>query len=323
MLLITILAGLLAIALAAIAAMIVGVIAAVLYWTPDRPLQELKARWAPPPSQFLDIGGMALHLRDEGPRDDPAPIVLLHGTSSSLHTWEGWAAALTARRRVIRYDMPGFGLTGPSPAGDYRIEAYALLLADLLDRLGVQRCVVAGNSFGGYVAWVFALLHPGRAERLILVDAAGYPQASTSVPLAFRIARMPLLGRLTGKLLPRAMVEASVRNVYGDPARVTPELVDRYYDLARRAGNRRALGERFRQAGPGVLSARVAELSLPTLILWGARDRLIPPESGARFNREIAGSRLVLFPELGHVPQEEDAARTVAEVQAFLGSFPG
>jgi len=304
--------------LLAIAAGIVAVTAAALYRAPGRRLRELKARWAPPPSEFLDIGGMALHLRDEGPRDDPAPIVLLHGTSSSLHTWDGWAAALTGRRRVIRYDMPGFGLTGPSPAGDYRIEAYVQLLADLLDRLGVQRCVVAGNSFGGYVAWAFALLYPQRAERLILVDAAGYPSASTSVPLAFRIARMPLLKSLIGNLVPRAMVEASVRNVYGDPARVTPELVDRYHDLARRAGNPQALGERFRQARPGPLAARVAELSLPTLILWGGRDRLIPPASGARFNREIAGSRLVLFPELGHVPQEEDAARTVAEVEAFL-----
>ena len=85
----------------------------VFTWAPDRPVEDLKARWAPPPSVFIEIGGLSVHLRDEGPRDDTEPIVLLHGTSSSLHTWEGWVQGLKSQRRVIRFDLPGFGLTGP------------------------------------------------------------------------------------------------------------------------------------------------------------------------------------------------------------------
>lgn len=100
-------------------ALIAGGVA--LAWAPDRPVDSLKARWAPAPSQFITVQGMQVHLRDEGPKDDPEPIVLLHGTSASLHTWDGWVDALKGQRRVIRIDLPGFGLTGPAPDNDYRL----------------------------------------------------------------------------------------------------------------------------------------------------------------------------------------------------------
>lgn len=292
----------------------------LVYRVPDRPVDELKARWAPPPSQFVDVDGLTVHLRDEGPREDPVPLVLLHGTSASLHTWDGWVEALAPQRRVIRYDMPAFGLTGPAPDGDYTIERYVRTWKAVLDHLGVQRCVLAGNSLGGYVAWAATVLHPERVERLVLVDAGGYPYTSTSVPIGFRIARTPVLGNLMREVLPRSMIESSVRNVFGDPSKVTPELVDRYFELTTRAGNRQALAERFRQTQPGALSQRVPEIAVPTLILWGGRDRLIPPEQGERFAREIRGSRVVRFDDLGHVPQEEDPARTVEALKEFLAS---
>jgi len=289
-----------------------------LYRVPDRPVEDLKARWAPPPSQFVQIAGMSVHLRDEGPREDPLPIVLLHGTGASLHTWEGWARALKDEHRVISYDMPGFGLTGPSPDANYTIENYVRVLVAVLDQVGVQRCVLAGNSLGGYVAWAAAVLEPGRIARLVLVDAGGYPYESTSVPLGFRIARTPLLRTLMKDVLPRSIIESSVQNVFGDPAKVTPGLIDRYFDLTTRAGNRQALGERFRQTQPGALAERVPEIKVPTLILWGGRDRLIPPSLGDRFQQEIAGSTLSVFEDLGHVPQEEDPAATVAVLKDFL-----
>lgn len=297
---------------------VVGAVLVAMSWAPDRPVAELSPRWAKAPSVFLDVQGMQVHLRDEGPRDDATPIVLLHGTSASLHTWEGWVASLKGQRRVISMDLPGFGLTGPMVDGDYRMERYVQFLVALLDQLGIQRVVLAGNSFGGRVAWETAAAHPDRVGQLILVDAAGYPTPSVSVPIGFRIAQIPVLSTLMEVTLPRNMVESSVRNVYGHPEKVTPELIDRYYDLTLRAGNRAALVERFRQAPSGDGAGRIQTLRVPTLILWGARDRLIPPESGERFHRDIAGSRLVVFPELGHVPHEEDAASTVAVVRQFL-----
>ena len=297
---------------------ILGGAFAALHWAPDRPVSELEARWAQPPSTFVDVAGMSVHVRDEGPRDDPSPIVLLHGTAASLHTWEGWARALTGRRRVIRFDLPGFGLTGPAPDNDYRIERYVSFVVAMLDKLGVRRCTLGGNSFGGYVAWVAALKAPERVDKLILVDAGGYPQQSASVPIGFRIARLPVISKLAGFTLPRSVIESSLRNVYGDPGKVTPELVDLYYAITVREGNRQALVQRFAQSAPGALAGRIPELKVPTLILWGGRDRLIPPENAERFRRDIAGSRLVLFEDLGHVPHEEDPARTVAAVRLFL-----
>ena len=263
---------------------------------------------------------MQVHVRDEGPRDDPVPIVLLHGTGASLHTWEGWTRELTRERRVIRFDLPGFGLTGPSPDGVYSIESYVDTVLAVADTLGVQRFILAGNSLGGYVAWATAVLHPERVDRLILIDAAGYSYQSQSVPLAFRIARTPLLNVLMRDVLPRGVVERSLRDVYGDPTKVTPDLVDRYFDLATREGNRAALVARFDQTKPGSLAERVPEIQVPTLILWGGKDRLIPLELGERFARDIRGSRLVVFDALGHVPHEEDPARTVEAVLPFIQS---
>lgn len=289
-----------------------------LNWAPDRPVEELKARWAPAPSQFIELMGMQVHLRDEGPRDDAEPLLLLHGTSASLHTWEGWVTDLKRTRRVISVDLPGFGLTGPFPDGDYRIAHYTAFLDALLERLQVPSVVVAGNSFGGQLAWELAVARPARVSRLILVDAAGYPRQSSSVPIGFRLAQVPALAPLMARLLPRRMIESSVQNVYGDPTRVTDELVERYYQLTLRAGNRQALVQRFQQAPAGDSQALIRQVRQPTLILWGGRDGLIAPANAERFKADIAGSRLVIFEQLGHVPQEEDPALTLPVVQGFL-----
>ncbi|MCJ7451325.1 MAG: alpha/beta hydrolase [Steroidobacteraceae bacterium] len=195
--------------IAAAAAGALGLIVAgfiALNWAPDRPVSRLEARWAPPPSTFIEIEGMRVHVRDEGQRDDPVPVVLLHGTSASLHTWDGWVRALEDRRRVIRVDMPGFGLTGPSPRGEYTIDSYVRFITAVLDHFGVKHCVLAGNSFGGWVAWETALADPGRVEALVLVDSAGYAIRSESVPLAFRVAKIPVLNRLMEVTLPRRLV---------------------------------------------------------------------------------------------------------------------
>jgi len=298
--------------------LIAGALAA--NWAPDEPVSMLTARWAQPPSKFVDIAGMSVHLRDEGLPDDPVPIILIHGTSASLHTWEGWVRALRDRHRVISFDLPGFGLTGPSPTGDYSMAATVQFMQALMDQLHVQRCVLAGNSLGGGIAWETAYALPDRVEKLVLVDSGGYPAVSTSVPIGFRLARIPVLNRLTQSFLPRGLIESSLRSVYGDPSKVTPALIDRYFDMTIREGNRAALVRRFGQMNFGGEGGRIATLKLPTLIIWGGKDRLIPPENAERFHRDIAGSQLVIFEDLGHVPQEEDPVHTAAALEKFLAA---
>jgi pimeloyl-ACP methyl ester carboxylesterase len=229
---------------------------------------------------------------------------------------------LRGQRRVIRFDLPGFGLTGPHPRDDYTIAAYVRFVIATLDALGGRRFVLAGNSLGGQIAWATAVAEPQRVARLVLVDAGGYPfesaTAKPDVPLGFRVAMMPGVRTLMQYTLPRGVIEKSLRNVYGDPSKVTPELVDLYADMALREGNRRALGLRMAQLGVGVNAEDIRRLKLPTLILWGGRDRLIAPEFGRRFARDIEGAKLVMFDDLGHVPHEEAPARTVAAVREFL-----
>ncbi len=284
---------------------------------PDRPAQSLVLRWAAPPSQFIEVKGQLVHLRDEGAGG--VPLVLVHGTAASLHTWEGWVRALRTGRRIISLDLPGFGLTGPNASDDYRGDTLARFVLDVLDQLGVQGFDIAGNSLGGEVAWRVAHAAPQRVRRLVLVDASGYAFTALDVPLGFRLARLPGIAHLGDWLLPRSLIASSVRNVYGDPTQVSSELVDRYFEMTLRSGNRRALRLRLQQLQAGVDSARIGQLRLPTLILWGGRDRLIPPELAQRFLADIAGSQLVVFDDLGHVPHEEDPARTAAAVKAFLG----
>jgi pimeloyl-ACP methyl ester carboxylesterase len=307
---------------ALLALLLVIVAGAALTWRPDVPLSALRERWAPPPSTFIEVDGVQAHVRDEGPRSDPTPIVLIHGTSASLHTWEGWSASLRGTRRVVTFDLPGFGLTGPNADGNYSDERYVRFTLQMLDALQLKRVVLGGNSLGGAIAWQTAAAVPDRVAQLILVDAGGYALESVSVPIGFRVARLPVMRELMRYTLPRGVIESSVRNVFGDPGRVTPELVDRYMAMTSRAGNREALGQRMNQAGWGKGQERIRTLTQPTLILWGARDRLIPPSHAQRFAQDIKGSTLVMFDDLGHVPQEEDPQRTVTAVQRFLVANP-
>lgn len=287
-------------------------------WAPDRTVSELQARWATPPSAFIKVMGMEVHYRDEGPRNDPEPIVLLHGTSSSLHTWDGWAAGLSPARRVIRFDLPGFGLTGPDPESNYSMDHYVQFVEAMMEALGVNRYVLAGNSLGGEIAWQTALTNPGRVKRLILVDAGGYPLTG-SMPIGFVVAQWPGINHISKYLLPRSMIERSLHEVYGHPDRVTPELVDRYYELTLRAGNREAVNQRFAQSDKGAKSEDIRKVVTPTLIIWGGKDRLITPDTAEKFHQDIAGSWVAMFEGLGHVPQEEDPSRTLDAVKQFVG----
>lgn len=285
---------------------------------PDKSVEELSERWAQAPSQFVNIAGMNIHLRDEGPKDDQEPILLIHGTSASLHTWDGWADALTKNRRVIRFDLPGFGLTGPDPKDNYKIEHYVEVAIAVLDELKVEKAVLAGNSLGGYVAWASAVLHPTRVSKLVLVDASGYPFKAESMPLAFKLSQNPITSVLLQNVLPRSLVEGSLKNVYGNPDLVSDELIDRYYSLALREGNREALKQRFKQTSSGFLADKIKTIDAPTLIIWGGLDRLIAPKFGQQFNQDIVNSQLIIFENLGHVPHEEDPQATVLAVKAFL-----
>lgn len=281
----------------------------------DIPLWQLKKKYAPEPSRFIDVAGMRVHLRDEGLG---YPVLLLHGMFASLHCWDGWADTLKADYRVIRVDLPGFGLTGPRPGGDYRPVRDTEFIAALVDTLGLERFVIVGNSFGGQVAWHFTLAHPERVTGLVLVNAAGHPRPDT--PLIFTLARLPLLGRLLTSFSPRWLIEQNIREVYSNDSLITPALVDRYHDMVLRAGNRQATWARINTDFTD-LTDRLGEIRVPTLVLWGADDRWIPVEYAERFVQDIPGARAVIYPNVGHVPMEEQPELSSRDMRRFLSDI--
>jgi pimeloyl-ACP methyl ester carboxylesterase len=285
---------------------------------PDRPAAEVEARHATPPSQFVMVDGLRVHYRDRG----HGPVmVLLHGSNSSLFTWEGWVALLAHDHRVITLDLPGHGLTGPDPKHRYRADQMAELLQRFVTQLDLSRFTVAGNSMGGQVAWRYTLAHPERVDHLILIDSAGLPREEPR-PFAFRMMSTPLLSSIGRWVSPRFVIARSLRDAYGNGARITEADVDLYQDLLLRQGNREATRERFAGSDDPNAAQRLPEIKTPTLILWGERDRWILPKYGERFHAAMAGSRLVVLPGLGHTGMEEDPDATVAQVRKFLEENP-
>jgi pimeloyl-ACP methyl ester carboxylesterase len=296
------------------AALLLGAVALLLSsaLVPDIPVAELLPAYANGASKFVDVEGMSVHYRDEG---TGPPLVLLHGTGASLHTWNAWTEALASHHRVIRMDLPGFGLTGPNHTGDYTISAYVAFLESFRQALGLTRFALGGNSLGGEIAWAYAVAHPERVTELILVDSAGFPIARPA--LVFTLARSPGLSTLLARVDPGHMVRKTLREAYGDQSKVTPELVQRYRLLALRQGNRSAFVARAKAPRPD-RSADLSLLRVPTLVLWGRADRLIPVRHASSFVEAIPGSELVVYDGVGHVPMEEIGERSARDVDDFL-----
>jgi pimeloyl-ACP methyl ester carboxylesterase len=283
----------------------------------DIPVAKLKTKYATAASRFMDLAGMSVHYRDEGNAADEVPLVLLHGAPSCLLTWDGWAEALKARHRVIRLDLPGYGLTGSNPENDYSLDFYMRFLSDFLRQLQVGKCVMIGNSMGGRFAWKYAMIHPEQVKKMILIDSAGYPSRQQGVPLAMRLAAMPLVNKIVTYVTPRSLVEKSLKQVYVDKRKVSERLVQQYYDMVCRAGNRMAF----------VISIRtpytpennlIGQIQTPTLIMWGEQDRWIPVANAYRFKNDLPNASLIVYPNLGHVPHEESPAETVKDALKFL-----
>ena len=289
-------------------------------YVPDSDPVTMRAKYGGPPSQFIDAGGgLTVHVRDQGKRDGPV-LVLLHGSNASLHTWEPWVARLGAKYRVISLDQIGHGLTGPNPTDQYDAAAFTGTLDALLVRMGVSRFALAGNSMGGWVAWEYAASHPGKVTKLILVDAAGPPEdPSRKLPLGFRLLRTPGINRLVDYISPRRVFAQSLHQTVSNQTIVTEAVIDRYRDLNRYPGNRRATRLRSEIShAHDDNAARVATITVPTLILWGAEDKLIPAGGADWFAARIKGSRKIVYAGVGHLPMEETPDRSAQEVDAFL-----
>ncbi|MEO1488018.1 MAG: alpha/beta hydrolase [Pseudomonadota bacterium] len=305
------------------------VILFLVFRTPDTDPAAMRAKYGGEPSQFVAIeGGVTVHLRDEGPKDSEAvPIVLLHGSNADLYTWQSWVEGLRADRRVIRFDQVGHGLTGPDPEHDYSRDNYASDIAQVMDALEIERAIIGGNSMGGKHALAFAVAYPDRVAGLVLVDASGAPlpedeteEDDDSGNIGFAIAQTPGLNRIAEQITPRSLIKQSLEQSVSVQSVVSEEAVDRYWELLRYPGNRAATMARFSNPYDPLSEAEIASVSVPTLILWGEEDRLIPLAAGEWLDRVMPATTFVAYPKIGHLPQEEAPKATLESLNAWLSN---
>ena len=283
----------------------------------DIPFEELKNKYTNEQSKFINIQGVNVHYRDEGNQNDSIPLVLIHGTSSSLHTWDSIVPALVGKKRIIRLDLPAFGLTGPHPKRDYSIDFYNQFIDSFLNAIGVQEYVIAGNSLGGSIAWNQALAYPDKVKQLILINSGGYPKKNEKGNIGFKLASIPVVGDVLVKFTPRALIRKSIEDVYSDKAKVNEVMVQRYFDLLLREGNRNATLDIFKQRKFGS-SEKIKNIQTSTLIIWGEDDQLIDVSNAYLFEKDIRNSQLVIIPKTGHVPMEENPLAFLAAFNKFI-----
>ena len=294
-------------------------------WTPDLPRATLESRYLASPADLRQVGPWQLHVRDSGPpssapgksdaQTDAPALVLLHGFGSSLQTWDAWAQGLAATHRVVRIDLPGSGLSPPDPAHDYRDERSLQLLSALLDDLGLKRVSLVGHSMGGRIAWTFAARFPERINKLVLVAPDGYASFGFEYGQPMEV---PATLGLMRHVLPKPLMRMNLKAAYAQPESLSDAVTTRYHDLILAPGARQAMLDRLAQTvlqEPGPL---LRQIQAPTLLVWGEADAMIPVSNASDYLQAITGSRLVSWPQVGHLPQEEAAQLSLKAVVDFL-----
>jgi pimeloyl-ACP methyl ester carboxylesterase len=286
----------------------------------DVPAAEVDARWATPPSKFIVIDGVRIHYRDEG----VGPVVvLLHANYASLFMWEPWAAALKDRYRVIRLDMTAHGLTGTDPTGDYSLPRTVELFSRFVDALQLGRFTVGGTSLGGTVAMHYTVAHPQRIERLVLVSPGSLEKEvrGRSTP-----REVPRIADVFAHVTPRFFASGLLRAGYGDPARLTDAVIDEWYGMWMREGNRPAMLARLRQYVSGDVEGRIGAVRVPVLLLWGEKNTRVPVALAYEFRDLLVGAPSVdlqVLPGIGHMAVQEAPADTARRVRAWLEAKAG
>jgi pimeloyl-ACP methyl ester carboxylesterase len=289
----------------------------------DIAFEQLETLYANADSRYLSFGdGQQIHFRETGPSDAPV-IVLVHGFAASLHTWEPWVAELKRDYRVVTLDLPGHGLSTCLDNDSIGPVQFADVIDQLVRALNIERFTLAGNSMGGSAAWHYALAHTDRLDALVLVNAAGWPRDASdadSRPMIFRLLEVGIARRIIRDLDMTSMIRPGLERSFADPSFVTEDMVERYSSLSRAPCHRDALlrlsGQREnRQAASDQL---LSAIKVPTLVMHGDQDNVIPHSAGAKFASAIGGAEYKLYEGIGHLPQEEIATRSAADLRDFL-----
>ena len=283
-------------------------------WSPDLDRADLERQYARAGSQFVQTPGLRTHVQIEGPAHAPV-VLLLHGFGSSLQTWDAWGQGLANEYRMVRLDIAGFGLTGPAEPGDYSDEADVQRLLAVVDQLGLPSMTVVGHSMGGRLAWHFAAAHPQRVDKLVLIAPDGFPDPQAKSDRTYDVPAWMGVARYA---LPRWMIKKGVASAYADPSRLDDDTARRYQDMLLAPGVRQAVLARMAQTRNRDPLPWLQRLTMPTLLLWGAQDGMIPAENSMDYQRAMPHAQRVVMPDVGHLPHEEQPQRSLQAVRDFL-----
>jgi len=270
------------------------------------------AAWAQAPSdKQVEVFGQKIHYIEAG---SGPHVILLHGLGGDWHNWGPTIPALAAGYHVLALDQIGFG-TSDKPLIDYRVATLVDFLEAFCKKTGIGKATVVGNSLGGWTAMAFALAHPERVEKLVLVDSAGYtfsPPPTRERLLALNPATVEgakAVLRLIFARQPWATEAAAEELLARHMSNNDGYTVDRFIDSMVR-------GEDF-------LDGMLGGIKVPTLVVWGREDRLTPLASGERFAHDIGGAQMKVLDGCGHIPQLHCAGEFNAALLDFLGSAKG
>lgn len=295
------------------------VLSAGFFYTPDKETEELIKNYKFPTSSFIQIDNHAVHVRKQG----KGPVLLcVHGFGGNMRNWDGWTNELSDSYTVISYDLPGYGLTGPRIDADYSDSTQVSFLKLLVEELKIDSFSLAGNSMGGAIAWQYALAYPDDVTDLVLVDPSGYKSVredlgESSTPIGFRMLRQGWMKNIMSNFTPKFIVKSTLRDSYGNPSAINDEDVQVVHDLMRYPGNRKALFERMsiRQSPP---FERLSSIRIPTLIMWGDMDRVIPVSHSYEFEKLLPNDSIIIYEGVGHLPMDEIPERSAKDLIAFL-----
>jgi len=305
---------------------VLAIVGVVTMTRADIPYATLQAQYGDASDRYLDLpSGVHLHYRDQGPPSGE-PIVLVHGFAASLYDWQDWVARLSGHYRVISLDLPGHGLT-EAPKG-YRPQMNDMVgvVDALTDKLGVKRFVLVGNSMGGGVAWHYALKHQDKLDGLVLVDSVyppdlpGHKSRQKNKVMVFNLVKVPVLRGLLTHVDLTPLVRQGLDTAFVNHSLVTSALVRRYSDFSRAPGHRAillSLQDHEPEDGAAV-NAALGRLTVPTLVMHGRDDMLIPWFGGERTAKAIPGSTFIVYPGVGHVPMEQIPDKSAADLEAWI-----
>lgn len=290
----------------------------VLMLRPSQLVAKAEARqlFTLPTSHFIEWRGGELHYTDEG---QGIPVIMVHGYGGSYRNWQKLNDSLKSQYRVIRLDLPGFGLSDLPGAKEEKIDflkLYSDYFTFMLDTLHIDSVYMIGNSMGGMMSWNATLQHPDKVKKLVLIGSAGYELEKIAQGVS-KLMNIPGMGLVYAKGMPLSMSEGGARKVYADTSKINYKEVANNNKLWNREGNLEA-AYRLMQSHQFPDSARIKDITVPTLILWGRNDRIVPVEHAYKFQRDIKGAQLLIIDTCGHVPMIERPTETTAAIRKFL-----